>query len=125
MWEELDVSSWEAGLVYSQSWSGFDTIYLSRYFGYGSEFRVSGKIGWGHGTEDADDPFVGDAVPAKLRLEVAKQCRYEKSRLSAGAPSGVGIMSGDMATSMDDWDLLKSVRQTLRQYTDGRRGIGT
>ena len=123
-WEELDASSWEAGLVRSQSWSGFDTIYLGRYFGYGSEFRVSGKIGWGHGTEDENDPFMGDAVPAKLKLEVAKQCRYETSRLSAGAPSGMDLMSGDMSTRMDSWDLLMSVRQTLRRYTDGRRGIG-
>ena len=121
-WSEFD-GTWRKTLVYPQQWTGYDTIEIPNSAPSMHSWRVKGKVGWGHGTADENDPFNGDPVPPEIKIEVAKQCRSDIARLPLGGSGGGNIYSGDLATDMDGWDLLRSVKMTCKDFFDGRRLI--
>lgn len=112
-WREIDTGMYKTGLQFPHKWSGIDTIYAEGIM-YGT-FRLTGNVGWGI----ADD----DTVPADLKLEATKQCRYDYSRLAIGGTSGSTINSGDMAVEMDGWSWLLSMNAVIRRLIDPRRLI--
>ena len=117
-WETVEADRYRTGLVYSQKWTGFDTLYF-----LGSPpwpLRVQGKVGWGHGP-NSNEPFVGDAVPRRLKIEAEKQARYDLARLPIGGPTGMDIYSNEMTVEMGHHVYLMSSFQTFKSFRDGRR----
>ena len=117
-WETVPVDRYRTGLVYSQKWTGFDTLYFLGNPPW--PLRINGKVGWGHGP-DSNNPFTGDAVPRRLKIEAEKQARYDLARLPLGGPSGMDIYSNEMTVEIGHHIYLMSAFQTFKNFRDPRR----
>ena len=119
-WIVLDSSEYEGYSCHPLSWSGVDTVELSRRVS--GQVRVKGKVGWGH-NENKQTPFVDDEVPEELRIEMAKQTRLDYSRLPIGGAGGSSVYSADLTVEVDGWLWLMSANIVVKGLIDNRRLI--